>query len=272
MNDRNDPMQSMEWPNGPRRPFPVRIGLRAILWAIAIIAILFSLLLPFNRSARPAAYRAQCSNNLKQISLALANYADEHGTLPPAYIAAEDGTPMHSWRVLILPFMGSPECAEIYAKYRFDEPWDGPNNRKLADRMPYAYRCPGVEAHDWFTPPAPVPAGITQYVALVGELSAFPGSRALKPEEIRDGTSNTLAVVELDTTTGVPWMAPRDIDWAGFFGILSDSTDGRKQHVSGTNAAFADGSVRFLKENLDRQTLYRLMTADGGETVSADAY
>ena len=62
--------------------------------------------------------------------MAVANYHETYGCFPPAYVADRDGKPMHSWRVLILPFL---EQRELYNAYNFAEPWDGPNNRKLAD-------------------------------------------------------------------------------------------------------------------------------------------
>lgn len=208
-------------------------------------------------------------NNLKQIALAISNYQDSFGTLPPAYVAANDGTPLHSWRVLILPFL---DRNELYAQYRFDEPWNGPNNRKLAKSMPSVYRCPGVDddQRPWTT--ARVPAGITQYAVISGEKTAFPGPRTIKAEEIQDGTSNTIAVVELDANSGVHWLEPRDIDPAGFYRILSADNERRKQHPGGLNVAAADGSVHFLKESIDRQTLRNLTTANGAEKIPSDAY
>ena len=89
---------------------------------------MIALLLPAVQSAREAARRAQCSNNLKQIGLAFHNYHDSYGCLPPAYIPDGNGQPMHSWRVLILPFV---EQSPLYDQYDFDEPWNGPNNSKL---------------------------------------------------------------------------------------------------------------------------------------------
>ena len=93
------------------------------------------LLLPAFSSAREAARRMQCLNNLKQIALALHNYHDVYGVFPPAYIPDAQGKPKHSWRVLILPFL---EEQGTYEKYDFDEPWDGPNNRALLTSMPRA--------------------------------------------------------------------------------------------------------------------------------------
>src|SRR5207248_11120546 len=62
-----------------------------------------ALMLPAVQQAREAARRTQCSNNLRQIGLALHNYAQVYGSFPPAFVADEEGKPMHSWRVLILP-------------------------------------------------------------------------------------------------------------------------------------------------------------------------
>ena len=68
-------------------------------------------------------------NNLKQIAIALLELCTRTTSLPPAYIADANGKPMHSWRVLILPLLKNKRCIK---KYNFNEPWNGPNNSKLA--------------------------------------------------------------------------------------------------------------------------------------------
>src|SRR5437867_4482802 len=97
-----------------------------VLAVLGILGLLVALLLPATRSGgREAARRMQCSNYHKQIGLALQNYHDDYHSFPPAYIADADGKPMHSWRVMILPYM---ERKGLYDKYDLNEPWNGPNN------------------------------------------------------------------------------------------------------------------------------------------------
>jgi prepilin-type N-terminal cleavage/methylation domain-containing protein/prepilin-type processing-associated H-X9-DG protein len=98
-----------------RRPAS-RVGFTLIelLVVIAIIAVLIALLLPAVQSAREAARRAQCTNNLKQIGIAMHNYHDQMGSYPPGCISIA-GDPWGimaselAWRAMILPQMeGSP--------------------------------------------------------------------------------------------------------------------------------------------------------------------
>ena len=89
--------------------------------------------------------RFQCSANLYLIALALHKYHDVYKAFPPAYVADASGKPAHSWRVLILPFLGQEP---LYKRYAFDEPWDGPTNRALLTSSPIFYQCPSRQAKD----------------------------------------------------------------------------------------------------------------------------
>ncbi len=77
-------------------------------------------------------------HNIRDLSMALHYYHAQHGSFPPAYIADENGNPMHSWRVLILPYI---EERDLYDQYDFDEPWDGPNNSLLHDKVVDLFNC-----------------------------------------------------------------------------------------------------------------------------------
>jgi prepilin-type processing-associated H-X9-DG protein len=222
--------------------------------------ILLALLLPAVQAAREAARRAQCTNNLRQISIAMQNYHDVWGTFPPAYLADENGKPMHSWRVLILPYL---EANTTYSAYRFDEPWDGPNNSQLAASMPAAYRCPS-------DPTAGPASTTTNYAAITGPGTIFNADQGSPMSSIVDGTSNTLMIAET-SGAGIHWMEPRDLDINQMtFRVNGSPNEISSKHPGGAQAAFADGSVRFLSDSIAAQTLRAWMTKAGNEPVNAN--
>src|SRR5258707_563040 len=100
--------------------------IEAFLFILGVVS-LFWLLLPEVSATRKLPRSHQCKNNLKQIGLALRAYHDEWGSFPPAFVADDDGHPIYGWRTLILPQL---DQSPIYSAYRFDEPWDGPNNSR----------------------------------------------------------------------------------------------------------------------------------------------
>lgn len=200
-----------------------------------------------------------CNSNLKQISLALWCYADVYGSLPPAYIADKNGRPMHSWRVLILPFIEQPG---LYDQYEFNEPWDGPHNRLLAKHIPPQYRCPSDLP--WLSPE-------TSYLAVTGKATVWPGTHGAALSKVSDGLGDTISVVEV-ASSGVHWMEPRDLPMAEFVkGINRPGGKGASSpHLSGCHAACCDGRVWFLQAPTSTATLKALATRAGGEPLPHD--
>ncbi|MDZ7616266.1 MAG: DUF1559 domain-containing protein [Patescibacteria group bacterium] len=98
-------------------------GMTEAAFAWVVLFILYQALTPTVYDSREPTSSVACTNNLKQVALGLLNYHGRYRVFPPAHLADGDGRPMHSWRVLILPFL---EREDIYSQYRFDEPWDGP--------------------------------------------------------------------------------------------------------------------------------------------------
>jgi hypothetical protein len=184
--------------------------------------------------------------------LAVANYHEAYGCFPPAYLTDRDGKPMHSWRVLILPFL---EQQELYRAYNFNEPWNGPNNRKLASRIGNIYHRSGLES----TQPE-----ATSFVAVVGPQTAWPGSQPKSRKDLGDRTHETLLVVEVPDGQFL-WMEPRDLQFDSMsFRINDRSRQGLGSTLGGARVVSADTTVRTLPDDYDGNKLRAMLTATGG--------
>jgi prepilin-type processing-associated H-X9-DG protein len=232
------------------------IRLVEVLLILGIIVILIALLLPATRSARPAARRAQCTNNLKLIALALHNYVATYNALPPAETVDSQGRPLHSWRTLILPYL---EQETLFRSIDLSKPWDDPVNAKARETEVSVFRCPEAVG----------PKYMTTYLAVVGPGACFQLRDPRRLAEITDGTSNTMAVIEASEDNAVPWMMPVDADEAV---VLSFDPGTKLHHAGGTNAGFVDGSVRFLKATIPAKVRRALISISGNEPVSSDQY
>jgi hypothetical protein len=226
-------------------------------------------------AAREAARLSGSINNLKQIGLAMHNFHAATNHFPPAVVFGPDGKPWHSWRVLLLPYLGA---VEAYNQYDFTQPWDSPRNRALLDKMPAVYRDPQIGAATGST---------THYAALVGERTAFPpqGSRitivngaasgdlykGTNIVMITDGTSNTMAIAPVDPARKIPWTKPEDIavgqDFPGLGQPGGIFTPARIGGVGEAPVLFLDGSVRTLSDRIDLATLRALTTRKSGEII-----
>src|SRR5262245_49932104 len=112
-----------------------------IALVLCVPMLLIALLISAIENVHEQAERSEDAHY--QINLALINYHDAHGRLPPYASYDADGTPLLSWRVLILPFI---EQHQLYSQFHLDEPWDSPHNIELLPLMPISYRAPGRKA------------------------------------------------------------------------------------------------------------------------------
>lgn len=206
-----------------------------------------------------AQWTYDCRYNLKRMGLAMLQYHNNYGVFPPAYVPDSQGRPIHSWRVLLLPYVGQ---RELYDKYRFDEPWNGPHNRQLIDEIPAAYSCRWDDGRK---------LGHTSYVVITGPETAFPGAESSSIGRIRDGATTTIFVVEM-VDSGIPWTAPRDLKWQTIREALDLRAElplrGNHGRHEGSFVVFGDAHVRWIDPDMDSQVLQALITANGGETLS----
>lgn len=226
-------------------------GLLEILVTIAIVAILIALFLPATRSAREPARRSQCKNNLKQIGLALYNYQEEHGALPPAYTVDENGKPLHSWRTLILPYLYQKP---LYDSIDLSKPWNDPANAKAYATVLPAYACPSTE----------LPESHTTYLALVGSECSFHPTEPRTFKDFADGKSSTAWVIDASMGEAVHWMDPRD---SGNQFFLNFNDKSQLSHAGGIQVLLSDGSARFVSAQVRNETRRALLTIAGGESI-----
>jgi hypothetical protein len=234
---------------------------KVVAWiAFALLGLFVIFLLLPRVGSGPAAPRTECKNHMVQLALAMQSYHEVYGCFPPAYIADKEGRPMHSWRVLLLPFL---EFGDLYKEYTFDEPWNGPHNRELAALPIELFRCPSDTGRKTDT----------SYFVVVGPRTIFPGASSIKIADIADGTSNTILIVET-VESGINWLEPRDMSYEeALRGINPKTAWGiSSRHEGVAQVALADGRVRFLPDKTPVDQLRLFLERDDGQTVSWPQY
>jgi type II secretory pathway pseudopilin PulG len=217
---------------------------------VAVIGILVALLLPAIQAAREAARRTQSMNNMKQLMLALHVYYDAKKSFPAHAICDADGKPLLSWRVAILPYLGQES---LYNEFHLDEPWDSDHNKPIVAKMPQVFNNPSYN----------IEPGKTAYLAVVGDACAFDGTdQGLKFQQFTDGTSRTVMFVEANADRAVEWTKPDDLS---FDAKNPKAGIAAGPHPGIWNAAFADGSVHSISDDIDPQTVRAMFTRNGGE-------
>ena len=140
-----------------------------------------------------------CRNNPQSIMLAMYTYHDYFKCLPPAYTTDENGKPLHSWRVVLLPFL---EQQELYDKIRFDEPWDSEYNKQFHTQRPSVYHC-------FWGPKKSQKPDTTSYMRIVGPNTTTTGPDSVAFDDIGRPSEEIVVLVEVYPT--INWMEPVDI-------------------------------------------------------------
>jgi prepilin-type N-terminal cleavage/methylation domain-containing protein/prepilin-type processing-associated H-X9-DG protein len=312
-----------------------------LLVVIAIIGVLVSLLLPAVQSAREAARRSQCQNNLKQLSLAVLNYEDTFKTLPGG--VGRFGCCWGTWVVRVLPYLEQGALATIYVNSDGNDAtgqrYNGATNLNVTTKRVKALICPSdlqgkpvISGNTYFNHNYGVNYGNTsmlQTPMTIGGIttdfqgapfSAYTGStggdgpinagavggfaeiygRPIRLAEITDGTSNTMMAAELiqghaNALHGFLW-------WGGGTGYVTSlapnasspdvlvggicnadkrnppcTTTGtttsprmaaaRSRHPGGVMAAFCDGHISFVPNNISFATWNSIGSSQGGEST-----
>ncbi len=257
-----------------------------LLVVIAIIAVIVALLLPAVQQARESARRTQCRSNLKQIGLALHNYAETYGALPPACVfSGRDTAPIHSaadqaaygWAAFLLPYVDQAPLYESLnvSGLELHLLLQQASLRPLTQTVLSVYRCPSDQAKDQNnlrtfsnTVYGGTSAGTSNYPAVIGTIwknsqnwingqqdpfgSIWPSSR-VRMQDIIDGTSNTLVVGERAwVDLAAVWVGTRNYQGTGDVGLrqILGTTDSKINEASanatGGFSSRHDGGSHFL--------------------------
>ncbi len=218
--------------------------------------VLLSLLLPAVQSAREAANRAAMMNNFRQVTIAMLLSTEASGRLPSQAICDDEGKPLLSWRVAMLPYLGEDE---LFKEFRLDEPWDSEHNQKLVGRMPSVFSSPDAKAEDTRN-------GLTTVQLITGSGTVFATpSEGLSIDEVQDGTSHTVALVEALPERAVPWAKPADIAFDPEQPVAGVGNPRRQGGLF--IVGFLDGHVQTLTADIPADTFKAIVTPSGGEAV-----
>lgn len=239
-----------------RARFNKRFVILALPVAILTISGATFVGLTVHQSKRNARENA-CLGHLTMLGVALHSYHQKYRHFPPAFVTDGADHRLHSWRVLLLEFIDN----DLFQQYKFSEPWDGPNNRRLSHRMPHCYRCPNSRH--------PETAHLTDYVVVVGEETAFPGSRSVSLTDIRADRSSTILVVEASGMR-VPWMEPRDMVFREMSFVPNDDSQPSilSDDPGGPAVLMADGKKTRLRTVSSDAVKSMLKISAGGQVAS----
>lgn len=201
-------------------------------------------------------------NHLKQIGLGMHNYYDEHDQFPIGATVDVTGNPHHGWAARILPFLDQPD---LFQQVDFNQPWTAEANRQVFEKPLRVLENPGL-SYDF------EPGDIQQtdrsgyrpaHYAANQRLLGLNGG--LRIRDIKDGTSQTIMGGEVKAGIRA-WGDPLNIrDPAQ--GINQGPGTFAGPFGPGANVLIADGSVRFLSEDIDPAVLKALSTPDGREVL-----
>lgn len=201
--------------------------------------------------------RVERMNKLRVIGLAVHNFHDANGYLPPEVNGRyedDKGRPLLSWRVHLLPYM---EEAALYKEFHLDEPWDSPHNKALLPRMPKDFALSSE-----------LPEGMSDVLAPVSKFSVLGSAERAKFAMILDGTSNTIMAIEASPKHAVPWTKPDD------FVFDPQAADAMVRFGSPDDDAIlvlmVDASTRTIKKSFSAELLQALFDMRDGKEVDID--
>ena len=200
-------------------------------------------------STPPFQLEVQQVDDLAKIGAAIKAYEKATGTLPPAYIADKNGKPLLSWRVAILPYLAGQGL--LYERFHLDEPWDSPHNEGTCQEDA-ACLCAQERPSRWQDDVS------VQFEATKRSSS---GKQGIRLNQITDGLSSTIMLVEVNEAKAVDWTKPEDYAYDEKAPAAGLETRGG----GSPGVLFCNGDAHPM-HNVDNKTLLAMFTRAGGES------
>jgi prepilin-type N-terminal cleavage/methylation domain-containing protein/prepilin-type processing-associated H-X9-DG protein len=268
---------------------PAGLTLVELLVVVAVIGLLVALLLPAVQAARETARRSQCQNNLRQVTVAAAHFAERERVFPIGCLGGPFSPDKRciSWNVQLLPFL---EQGELWSSFVFTVGSYHPANKFVREVVIQVFLCPSTDSSDLRSPTdAWQGAAFTDYSGIYGVEgpghSAAAGSsqtlrdeslgvmlydEAVSPKQVTDGLSKTSLIAEASIR-----RAATKSEWVNGLNLFAQehSTPINGQgldneigspHPRGASLAFCDGHVQFVAESIDQAVLNAMLTKAGG--------
>lgn len=228
-----------------------------VVAVVGVWLILTQIVLPRIDGSSPSARSKVSQQNIETIAAAMLSYHGDYGSFPPAYVTDQQGRPAHSWRVLLLPYLGK---RDLYNRYRFDLPWDSPENMLIRHDMPKVFASPADANSSTY--------GETSYMVIVGAQTPFPFDQTCSLSDLPDGSDQTVLVVEVFGSQ-VPWTAPEDLEFSQLtMSVNANGANGISSgHLPGAWSCTADGVSHWLSDGTTPEFLQAILTRDGGEAA-----
>jgi hypothetical protein len=190
--------------------------------------------------------------NLQDLAQAFERYHEANGHYPPAVVCSKDGTPLFSWRVALLPYLGEEK---LYAQFDREQPWNHPKNALLLAKMPQVFANPALSAD--------TTREQTCFQLLTGPKAAFHEGRMVKKADLKDGPGQTLLLVEHQQL--FPWTAPMDVSVPDDRERIEKEVLPRLGLLQGNTfrAVLFDGTIRKLKRSDVKGFMHAVNPADG---------
>jgi hypothetical protein len=250
---------SSETPDQPVRPGRLRLFWRRNRWRIGLaLVILIGLggygLAVMIEEARTAARKSSAKCTLKGLGLAFHNYADWNERFPPHTLTGAEGTPLHGWGVLILPYVNAED---LYERIDLTKPWKHPDQVEL-----FKTGVPGLTGCGREIERCPDEFPLISYSANSRLLRIDCG---IAPSEITDGMTHTLLIGEI-TEARPAWGKPGNVRDPAL-GFKNGPATFGGPYAGVTQFVLADGSVRAISDKIDPKILKALATPDGDDEV-----